>query len=103
MDDYKQLSEKVDNLEKQVDEIKETLNGHSLADARFDEQLKSIRTQVLDIKQDVINTLNEHSEKTWKLIEKGTRVICALVAIICTMAGVKLLPDVLKILTGGIL
>lgn len=103
MDEFKELAKKVDKLESQVDEIKDTLDEHSLTDVRLEEQLKGIKTEFLNIKQDVITTLNDHSQKTWKLIDKGIKIICILVGIICTMAGVKLLPEVLKILTGGML
>lgn len=97
---YKELSQKVERLEKQVYEIKTTLEKQGIADVRLEEKLRGLEHQVISIKQDVISTLNEHSAKTWDLINKGIKVICILVGIICLMAGVKLLPDILKLLGG---
>lgn len=95
---YKELSAKVNRLEKQVDEIKETVDEHKMNDIRLQQKLKGLEHQVFSIKQDVITTLNDHSQKTWELINKGIKIICVLVAIICIMAGVKLLPDVFNVL-----
>lgn len=97
---YNELSAKVNRLEQQVDEIKKTVSEHRINDVRLSQKLKSLEQQVLSIKQDVITTLNDHSQKTWQLINKGIKVICALVAIICIMAGVKLLPDIFNVLGG---
>lgn len=95
---YKELSAKVNRLEKQVEEIKETVDEHKMNDIRLQQKLKGLEHQVFSIKQDVITTLNDHSQKTWELINKGIKIICVLVAIICIMAGVKLLPDVFNVL-----
>lgn len=95
---YKELSDKVNRLEKQVDQIKKTVEQHGITDVRLEQKLQGLENQVLSIKQDVISTLNEHSQKTWELINKGIRVICVLVGVICVMAGVKLLPDIVNIL-----
>ena len=97
-DNYRQLSQKVNSLQKQVDEIKKTVDQHGLTDVRLEHKLQGLENQVLSIKQDVITTLNEHSRKTWELINKGIKVICVLVAVICLMAGVKLLPDIFSLL-----
>lgn len=95
---YRELSQKVSRLEKQVDEIKKTVDQHGITDVKLEQKLQGLEHQVLSIKQDVITTLNEHSQKTWELINKGIKVICVLVAVICLMAGVKLLPDIFKVL-----
>lgn len=95
---YKELSAKVSSLEKQVAEIKRTVDSHGITDIKLEQKLKGLENQVESIKQDVITTLNDHSERTWELINKGIKVICVLVAIICLMAGVKLLPDIFSIL-----
>ena len=95
---YKELSAKVNRLEMQVEEIKETVDEHKMNDIRLQQKLKGLEHQVFSIKQDVITTLNDHSQKTWELINKGIKIICVLVAIICIMAGVKLLPDVFNVL-----
>lgn len=94
---YKELSVKVKRLEEQVEKIKTIVDKQGIADARLEEKLKALEHQVMSIKQDVITTLNEHSDKTWTLINKGIKVICILVGIICAMAGVKLLPDVFSV------
>lgn len=95
---YKELSAKVNRLEKQVEEIKKTVDEHKMNDVKLEQKLKGLEYQVQSIKQDVITTLNNHSQKTWELINKGIKVICVLVAIICIMAGVKLLPDIFNVL-----
>lgn len=97
---YHTLSEKVSTLEKQVNEIKTTLNKHDANDIRLEEKLQGLEHQVESIKHDVITTLNEHSQQTWQLIHQGIRVICILVGVICAMAGVKLLPEIFKLLGG---
>lgn len=94
---YKELSAKVNRLEQQVEEIKKTVDEHKMNDVRLEQKLKGLENQIISVKQDVITTLNYHSQKTWDLINKGIKVICVLVAIICLMAGVKLLPDIFNV------
>ena len=97
---YKELSAKVNRLEKEVGGIKKMVDEHKMNDVRLEQKLKELENQVISVKQDVITTLNDHSQKTWELIHKGIKVICVLVAIICLMAGVKLLPDICTLVGG---
>lgn len=96
----RELNDKVISLEKKVEKIQKHLTEQNIADVKLQGELKALQCEVLSIKQDVITTLNDHSKKTWDLINKGIKVICVLVGIICLMAGVKLLPDILKLLGG---
>lgn len=91
---------RVENLEKEVKRMNDTISDHGIVDATMAANFKSLETQFIDIKQDVISTLNQHSQRTWDLINKGIKVICVLVGIVCTLAGVKLLPEIIKLLGG---
>lgn len=95
-----ELSQKVAKLEGEVVEIHKKLNEQGITDVKITENIKALESQVINIKQDVIKTLDDHSKKTWELIDKGIKVICVLVSVISIMAGVKLLPDIFKILGG---
>lgn len=99
-DKVKALEHRVMSIEQHVQRIDETLHTQNITDVKLQQELQSLREQVLGIKKDVIDTLNEHSKQTWALVNKGMKVICLMVGFICLMAGVKLLPDILQILGG---
>lgn len=97
---------RIDTLENQIEVIKIHLNKKDIHDASLQQKLvglenqfTSIKSEVTSIKTEVISTLNAHSDKTWGLIYKGMQIIIVLVAIVCLMAGVKILPEILKL--GG--
>ena len=97
MDNYPEIASRVERLEQDVRDIKITLHSHGVADVRLEEKLNGLESQVLSIKHDVITTLNQHSVKTWGLVNQGIKVICVLVGVVCGMAGVKLLPDIIQL------
>lgn len=94
------INKKIANLEDEIKKIHTTLHEYGKADVRLEETLKSLELQLISIKQDVVATVQDNSQKTWELIHKGIKIIIALVAIICLMAGVKLLPEFFNILGG---
>lgn len=90
---------RIDTLENQLGLIEVQLNNKDVKDSVLQEKFLSLEYQFTSMKTEVITTLNLHAEKTWSLIYKGMKIIIILVSIVCLMAGVKVLPEILKL--GG--
>ena len=98
--ELEQLSSKINNMESDIQDIKEHLYNSDIDKAQLKEKFTSLETQFIDVKQDIVNTINKHNEQIWKLVQTGVKVICVLVGVICTISGVKALPDIISFLGG---
>lgn len=92
-----EVIKRLDDMDTRLDKLEKALQEQELADVRFEEQFKSMKQEFVNLREDVLITVREHSSQTWKLINKGLKIIIILVVVIVTLAGVKLSSDLLTL------
>lgn len=92
------LEENLNHLSSKVDVIEEKGDQSATDVLLIKKDIKSMCKDMGDLKADVFTVVAEQTNKTWDLINKGGKLLFALIAIIVIMAGVKLLPEILQML-----
>lgn len=95
-----------DNKEK-FRQIEEAINGLVTCGAERDVRIEGIKglvqsidSKLLDFKSEVVSIVSENTKNTWGLINHSIKIIMVLVLIIVTFSGVKMYPELFKIIGG---
>lgn len=87
---------RLNTVERRIDKIEDQIAQYGIADATLTVELKSLRADFAELKEEVLTTVKEQTSKTWKLIEKLWTIIIVLISSLLLVAGVKIAPDLLK-------
>jgi hypothetical protein len=90
------IQEQINKVQEQVDGISKTVVDQNMDISKIYTEVSKLGEQVVCIKQDVIATISSQTNKIWELVNKGMKIIIALIVIICSAAGIKLLPEILN-------
>lgn len=85
------LSDRLDKIEAQM------TNTHE-CNIALRSEVRAMREEFSSLKTDVLITVQDHTDKTWKLINNAWRIITVLIGIIILFSGVKMGPELLKAL-----
>lgn len=89
-----QVRERFIKVENRMDKMEEELKAQGKTDVAVLEQMKALRNDYASLKADVLLTVKEHTDRTWKLINTTFKVIMVLISIIVAFAGLKLGPEI---------
>lgn len=89
---------RVNNIEERMDKMEEKLIVQMETDVEMKADMKAMRTEFTGLKNDVLMTVKDHTDKTWALINRSWKVIMILIAIIVLFSGVKMGPEIIKAL-----
>jgi septal ring factor EnvC (AmiA/AmiB activator) len=92
------LIRRIDTLEKKVTELEDKVNQQEIVDAEIKGEIKSLSREFESVKTEVLQLVKDHTDRTWKLVDKSWKIIVTLVSIILVVAGVKISPDLLRML-----
>ena len=92
---------RVDRIETRVDNIERTLESMALKDEAHTAtayEVKALKKEVSQLKEEILVTIKDHTDRTWQLIQAGQKLIIALIIAILLIVGIKIGPDILGIL-----
>ena len=94
---------RVDRIEARVENIEKTISAFAENDKVHTAtayEVKALKKEVGQLKEEILVTIKEHTDKTWELINSEQKFIKILIFIILVMTGVRLGPDILSFLGG---
>lgn len=97
---HEDVLRRVRALEYQVVDLNKKMQAGEVCDAETKADIKNLSKDFESLKVDILGTVREHTDKTWKLIDKGLKIIIVLVIFILAIVGVKVGPEILKFLGG---
>lgn len=100
MGDQDEAIRRIEGVEKRLDKIEQEITEQSKTDLMLKSELQAVRSEFFSMKEDVLSTIRDHTNKTWSLIEKGGKIIIWLIIVIVALAGLKLGPEIIKSLTA---
>lgn len=100
MGDQDEAIRRIEGVEKRLDKIEQEITEQSKTDLMLKSELQAVRSEFFSMKEDVLSTIRDHTNKTWSLIEKGGKIIMWLIIVIVALAGLKLGPEIIKSLTA---
>lgn len=86
-------------VENEIKTLEEKIIQCGINDATITAELQSLRNDFNSLKADVLMTIKDHTDRTWKLIERSWKMIVVLISVIILMVGVKIGPEILKLLS----
>lgn len=85
-------------LEYRVTDLEKKATSREVCDAETKIEIKNLSNEFASLKTDVLSTVKDHTDKTWGLINRGIKVIIALIIVILVVVGIKVGPDLIKLL-----
>lgn len=96
------VSRRIGCIEEDVKELKIAVQNIKLENKNFDTielKIDNVEEGFKSLKKELTQIVSANTEKTWQLIYKGVKIIIALVVCIIVLSGVKLTPEILKLLS----
>lgn len=93
-----ELVRRVSSVEDRIEKLEGKVKKMNVVDVEVKSDIKSLRTEFSNVKNDVLATLQDHNEKTWKLMDKLGKIIVVLLIAILLLVGIKIAPEILKLL-----
>jgi len=93
-----ELVRRVSNVEDRIEKLEGKVEKLNAVDVEVKSDIKSLKTEFSNVKNDVLATLQGHNEKTWKLMDKLGKIIVVLLIAILLLVGIKIAPEILKLL-----
>ena len=93
-----ELVRRVSNVEDRIEKLEGKVEKINVVDVGVKSDIKSLKTEFSNVKNDVLATLQDHNEKTWKLTDKLGKIIVVLLIAILLLVGIKIAPEILKLL-----
>ena len=85
-------------LEVKVEDLERCTSVQAVVDAEIARDIKALSSEVKILRTETLATIKEHTEQIWNLINRGVKIIIGLVVIITVLAGVRVGPDIIKML-----
>lgn len=100
-----ELEKRATNIEKSIIQIQQEINNQDKEDLKLDMKLRQLQDEFKELKEEIVFTVHDQTEKTWELIHKGSeminkelKILFSLILLLLTIAfGVKVAPEFLKI------
>ena len=93
-----ELVQRVSSVEVRIEKLEGKVEKMNVVDMEVKSDIKSLRTEFSNVKNDVLATLQDHNEKTWKLMDKLGKIIVVLLIVILALVGIKIAPEIMKLL-----
>lgn len=93
-----ELVRRVSSVEDRIEKLEGKVKKMNVVDVEVKSDIKSLRAEFSNVKNDVLATLQDHNEKTWKLMDKLGKIIVVLLIVILLLVGIKIAPEILKLL-----
>ena len=93
-----ELVRRVSSVEDRIEKLEGKVEKMNVVDVEVKSDIKSLRAEFSNVKNDVLATLQDHNEKTWKLMDKLGKIIVILLIVILLLVGVKITPEIIKLL-----
>lgn len=87
-------------VEDRLEQLEKAMHEKDVAAAITEQQIQGLKQDFADLKCDVLTALKLQNERTFGLIEKGIKIIIGLIVFIMLLSGVKIMPELLKLLGG---
>ncbi len=93
-----ELVRRVSSVEDRIEKLEGKVEKMNVVDVEVKSDIKGLRAEFSNVKNDVLATLQDHNEKTWKLMDKLGKIIVVLLIVILLLVGIKIAPEILKLL-----
>ena len=93
-----ELVRRVSSVEDRIEKLEGKVEKMNVVDVEVKSDIKSLKAEFSNVKNDVLATLQDHNEKTWKLMDKLGKIIVILLIVILLLVGVKIAPEIIKLL-----
>lgn len=93
-----ELVRRVSSVEDRIEKLEGKVEKMNVVDVEVKSDIKSLKAEFSNVKNDVLATLQDHNEKTWKLMDKLGKIIVILLIVILLLVGVKITPEIIKLL-----
>ena len=93
-----ELVRRVSSVEDRIEKLEGKVEKMNVVDVGVKSDIKSLRTEFSNVKNDVLTTLQDHNEKTWKLMDKLGKIVVVLLIAILALVGIKIAPEIMKLL-----
>lgn len=100
MSEHTDILRRLKCVEERLDKVEDRVSAQEVVDVGIKTDVKAMRNEFSLLRDDVLKVVSNHTDETWKLMNKGLKLIIVLIIVIVSLAGIKMLPELIGTMLG---